>query len=176
MAVNPKDWKDAAGGEEQISYVLYDVNASTTTGSTTLTFFNNTEAGQSLDVTNMQIAGQLPASHRFLLKEIRANFDPESATNDIKDLTDRATIEIVVNNKRMFTAPLLEVMSPNAFLPQGATETISHQSAIGFALDRYLAVPGSTPFKVVVVTGDTAASASQDIYVVLLGDLVRPSA
>ena len=175
MGKAPKEWKPAGDKEEQIDFCLYHVEASGTTAEVDVVMFDKTESADGKDETNMSQAGVLPVSQRFLIKEIRLNIDPISAATDVPKLLDRGVFELLVNSKRMFIAPAIELLSPGAIIPAGVTQAVDHAVGMGYKLENYILIPGGVPFSVNFRTGATAASATQDIYVVFLGELVRPA-
>ena len=176
MAEIPKDWKVAAATEEEIDFILYDLVASGTTASAEKIFFNQNRSTSGLAVTNMEIAGQLPSTHRFLIKKLGLLIDVNAAAGDSADVLDSAITELYINNKLIFSAP-----SPIFALPIdiSTTRTAEVGGAAGqveFELDKYVTIQGGTPFKVSMTIGKTAASASTDLTYLLRGKLIRPSA
>lgn len=170
----PKEWKPAAGGEEELDFVLYDLVASGTTASAKLTFFNQNEASNGIAVTNMPMNGQLPSSQRFLIKAIELLIDVNAAAGDSADVLDAAIIDVKINNERKFSIPAIRCAVPvNASI----TRTAELGGALGFVpfeLDKAIAIPGGVPFAVEMTIGKTAASAGTDITMLLRGRLVRP--
>jgi len=175
MAEVPKEWKPAGAGEEELDWMFYDMESSTTNASTKLVFFDQTESADSLDETNMQTAGQLPQSQRFLVKEIHVLYDPNAAADDVGDVEDGATLELKINNKRVLVGPLAMFKTSQTYYPPGVTTEVHYPVGQPFKLDRYIVINGGVPFSVEVVTGNTTPSAAVDIYVVLRGRLVRPA-
>ena len=175
MAKIPKAWKEAGAGEEQIDWFLYHVEASGTTAELEITLFDKTESADGKDETNMSQAGVLPTTQRFLVKEIRINLDPISAATDVQKLLDRGVFELLINSKRMFIAPAIEILSPGAIIPAGVTQAVDHAVGMGHKLENYIMIPGGVNFSAIFRTGATVASATQDIYVSLIGELVRPA-
>lgn len=169
----PKEWKPAGAGEEELDYILYDLVPSGTTPSAKLTFFNNDEASNGIQVTNLPMSGQLPSTQRFLVKEIRVVIDPEAVVGDRLDVLDAAVIDLKVNNERKFSCFAVEALGNFAFLPSGVTSTVEGVQGKPFELDKGIIIDGGVPFSVEFTVGKTAASASTDIYVMLRGRLVR---
>ena len=173
MVRYPKGWEDADDNEEQITTTLYDTELSTTAANTSLTLFDNTEQGSGLDDTNMQIASQLPSTQRFLVKAISAHFNDVLAATDAENLLDRASFELRINNWRMFSAPLREIMSEKTVIPSGVTQDEQYFIGKTYPLENYIMIPGGTTFNATIETGETAAGVSTAITVVLHGELVR---
>lgn len=175
MGEIPKEWKPAGTGEEELDYVLYDLNASGTTASATLTFFDTTESASGKAVSNMEIGGQLPSTQRFLIKKIELLVDVNAAAGDSADVLDAAVLELYIQNKRMLSSPAL-VFAVN----QAAS--ITRTAELGGALsywdperDKYIVLNGGVPFRVEMLIGKTAVSATTDLTVMLKGRLVRPA-
>jgi hypothetical protein len=173
MAEIPKEWKPAAIGEEEIDYVLYDLNASGTTASATLTFFDTTEAASGKAVSNMETGGQLPSTQRFLVKRIELLVDVNAAAGDSADVLDSAVLEFYIANKRILGAPAALFSVPVATSQTRTAELGGAVNQVQFELDKYIALPGGTPFRVEMLIGKTAVSATTDLTVMLKGRLVR---
>lgn len=165
--------------EEVMDWVLYDLVVSGTTASAKKTFFNNTEAGQGIAVTNMETAGQLPSSQRMQIEGIEVILDVEAATGDVRDLLDAAVLDFYINNKRVMSAPLSQ------FPPAGRIQSLTRGSTDGdfseldgpaHKFQNPVGLLGGVPFKVDVTIGKTAASATSDITVMLRGQLIRSKA
>lgn len=110
-------------GTEYIRQSLYDFQAYPGVGQTQLTFFQ-VPIGQSSKTkfdTNMQLAGQLPAGQRFLLKCIKIAFFPGSAVDtfiavaaatpqqadDVYTFSKSGWLELFIGSKSYLTeAPL----------------------------------------------------------------------
>jgi hypothetical protein len=171
----PKEWKPAGAGEEEIDFTLYDLTASGTTPSATLTFFNHNRGTDGLAVTNMELAGQLPATQRFLIKKMQLLVDVEAAAGDSADVLDAAVAELYINNKLMYSIPA-------AVLATGVTPSQTTTATVGpavnmyeFEFDKAIVLNGGVPFKVSMLIGKTAVSASTDLTYMLRGRLVRPA-
>jgi len=173
MAKIPADWKDAAAGEEQLSYVLYDGQLSTTTANTLLNMFKQTAAANGLKLTNMTKANELPSNQRFLLKKIACVFNDTMAALDVQKLIDDAFFELRINQKLVLGAPLRLLGPITSLVVPGVTDAIWDYMGPAFELENYLTIPGGTNFAFDLTTGDTAASASSRITIELIGDLVR---
>lgn len=171
----PSAWKNAGSGEEQIDWVLYSVEASGTTAEAEIVMFDKTEAADGKDETNMTKAGELPSTQRFLIKKISFNLDPISTGTDVQKILDRGVFELTINSKRMFIAPLLDLLGHGAIIPAGVTQAVDHQVGMPYELENYIMIPGGVNFSAIVRVGATAPSASQDMYVSFYGELVRPS-
>ena len=171
----PKEWKTAGGGEEELDYIFYDLTASGTTASATLTFFDTSESASGKAVCNMEIAGQLPSTQRFLIKKIEVLIDVNAAAGDSADVLDAAILEMYVQNKRLWGAPAIYHAPP---VHTSITRTAELGGAVrieSFEFDKYVALNGGVPFRVEMLIGKTAVSASTDITILLRGRLVRPA-
>jgi len=175
MVTIPKTWKDAGADEEQLSWVLFDVQSSTTTANTVLNFLSRSEGAQNKRTTNMPIAGQLPSTQRFLLKKIRLMTDSEfNTTTDVNDVMDGGSIEVTLNNKRMIHAPLRAALGLYTKIGSTTADADTLPQGEGIDLDPYLVIPGGSNVNVEVITGDTAPTAANQLTVMLIGELVRP--
>ena len=58
-------------GMEVIGWSLWDTQLYTSTATLAITFFTTAPAGRSLDLSNMEIAGQLAAPQQFLIRALR---------------------------------------------------------------------------------------------------------
>jgi hypothetical protein len=171
----PKEWKSAGSGEEEIDYILFDLVASAHSGSETLTFFNHNRSTSTLAVTNLELAGQLPATQRFLIKSIQLLVDVNAAAGDSADELDAAAAELFINNKSMFCAPAAIFSVPVSISTNRTAEVGGAVNMTGFELDKGLVLQGGVPFKLVMLNGKTASSANTDHTFMLRGRLVRPS-
>ena len=169
----PNGWEDASQGEEQLDYVLYDTELSTTNANTALALFGSDIQTDGLDETNMEIRGQLPSSQRFLIKKIAVHMNDVAASADVENILDRASFELRVNQRRYLTCPLREVMSEKTVVPAGATQDEQYFVGQTFELENYIMLAGGTPFVVNLETGETAPGVSTAITVCLIGELVR---
>ena len=175
MARTPGEWKDAAAGEEQLTQPLYDTTLSGTAADADILFFNKSESADNREVTNFQQIGVLPTSHRFLLKGFVAFFNDVSAAGDEINVCDRGIFELLLNNKRVFLAPLRMLIGKQTTLPSGVTLDESFVVGEGFMLESYIIIKGGVPISGILNTGKTAASVSTALTIALLGELVRPS-
>jgi len=171
----PKEWKPAGTGEEELDYVLYDVVASGTSASVTKTFFNHNEAEDGLAVTNMPIPGQLPSTQRFLVKSIQLLIDVNAAAGDSADVLDGAVTEFKINNRRVYCCPSALLAVPVATSQTRTAELGGAVNNVEPKLDKAIVIPGGVPFKIEMLLGKTAPSASTDLTYILKGRLVRPA-
>ena len=159
-----------------LDWVFYDLVASGTNASAKLTFFSHDEPSDGLQVTNMPIAGQIPANQKFELHSIEVILDPEAATGDVRDLLDAAVLEFYINEKRMLSAPLIMFCANSHLIPNSTESTVDKPSLAGtpYKLEKPITINGGDSIKVEVTIGKTAPSASTDITVCLKGILTRP--
>ena len=174
MAKIPASWKGPQANEELLDYILYDGQLSTTNASTALVLFDNTEAGVGIDQSNMPIASSLPSKWQFLIKAFSAHFNDVLASADAENLLDRASFVFLMNSRRMFAAPLREIMSEKTVIPAGVTQDEQYFMGGTYMLDNYIHLKGGDQFSVEIETGETAAGASTEITVCLHGELIRP--
>lgn len=174
MARVPASWKPASAGFEQIDYIFYDGQLSTTNANTALVLFDNTQAGVGKDQSNMPIANSIPSNWQFLLKAIAVHFNDVLAGVDAENLLDRAYFELLINNRSMLLVPLREVMSEKTVIPAGVTQDEQYFMGKTFMLENYIHIKGGDNFSVEIEVGETAASASTELTVCLIGELIRP--
>jgi hypothetical protein len=123
----------------------------------------------------MEMAGQFPSSSRFLVKGIELLIDVEAAAGDAADVLDAAVLELYVANKLMFSAPAA-YFATTVTPAQTTTATIGPAVNMAkFELDRGIVINGGTAFRVEMLIGKTAVSASTDLTVILRGHLIRPA-
>ena len=176
MITIPKNWKPAGAGEEEIPYILFDVQSSTTTANTVLNFFSRAEAAQNKRTTNMPLASQLPPSQRFLITKIELAGDSEFSTaTDQSDVFDGGSLELTIAKKRYLHADLRAFLGTGMRLPPGVTNVDESFAGPGYVPDQGITIPGGVEFNVEVITGDTAPTAAQQLTVRLHGILVRPA-
>ena len=175
MARTPTDWKDAGAGEEQLTQPLYDTTLSGTAADADILFFNKSESADNREVTNLQQAGQIPPSQRFLIKRIVAFFNDVSAAADELNVCDRGIFELLINNKRVLIIPLRLIIGEAISLPSGVTQDESFVAGKTFELESYIYLKGGVPLSGVLNTGKTAAGVTTALTIALLGELVRPS-
>ena len=174
MGKVPASWKGAQTGEELIDYVLYDWQLSTTNASTALVLFDNTEAGVGIDQSNMPIASSLPSKWQFLIEKFAVHFNDVLASADAENILDRASFVLLINNRRMFAAPLREVMSEKTVIPAGVTQDEQYFMGKTYELMNYIHLKGGDQFSVEIETGETAPGVSTELTVCLIGELIRP--
>jgi len=173
MVEIPKEWKPAGAGEEEIDYCLYDLVASGTTASVDVTFFNHTRSGDGVAVTNTELAGQLPATQRFLIKNMELLVDVNAAAGDSADVLDAAVLELYINNKLYYSAPGIIFSQTTHRSTTGTAELGGSVNNVRFEFDKAIALIGGVPFKAVMRIGKSAVSASTDLTVMLRGRLIR---
>ena len=174
MARIPTDWKDAGSGEEQLTQPLFDTTLSGTAADADILFFDKSEAANNREVTNLQQAGQIPPSQRFLIKKVVAFFNDVSAAGDEINICDRGVFELLINNKRTLIAPLRILIGEMTTLPAGVTLDESFVVGKGLELDSYIHLKGGVPLSAIINVGKTAAGVSTAITIALMGELVRP--
>jgi len=175
MVELPKEWKAASTNEEELDYAVYDLVATGTTASVTLTFFTHNKATNGLAISNMEQSGQFPSGSRFLVKEIQLLTDIEAAVGDSADVLDAAVLELYVANKLMYSAPA-PIFCTNLSPAFNTTATLGPAvNMVKFDLDRGIVINGGTAFRVEMLIGKTAVSAATDLTVILRGHLIRPT-
>jgi hypothetical protein len=123
----------------------------------------------------MNVSGQLPAKHRFLVKKIQLLVDVEAAAGDSADELDAAAAELYVNNKVVYSAPAAIFSMPVSISTNRTAEVGGAVNMTDAGLDKYIVIEGGVPFKISMLNGKTAASANTDHTFMLFGRLVRPS-
>jgi hypothetical protein len=179
----PKEFRLAqnfapAQGEEMIDWTLYDVVA-TGTSNKEHTFFANTEAGSGKEVTNLTTANQLVSTQRFQVNQIQVLIPEDIAQADVLKLSEKAEIELNINNKRMYIAPLALAAGSKHWkaypLASGNTTTDTMNQLDGE--DEYfynpIVIPGGTNFDV-KIKANAALGTDTNITCVLKGLLIRP--
>ena len=174
MAKMPGSWKPAGTGFEQIDYILYDGQLTTTSANTALVLFDNTQAGVGKDQSNMPIANSIPSSWNFLLKKIAVHFNDVLASTDAETILDRAYFELLINSRSMFLCPLREVMSEKTIIPSGVTQDEQYFMGKTYEFENYIHIKGGENFSVEIEVGETAVSATTELTVCLIGELIRP--
>lgn len=162
--------------EEMTDWIYYDLVASGTTASAKKTFFTHKEGTDGLAVTNLPTEGQLPSTERMSVESIQLVIDPEAADGDMKDLLDAAVLEFYIAGKRKYSAPAKLFCANSWFAPGTAATTVDKPGLAGTPLkfDIPFGLNGGTSFKVEVTIGKTAASATTDITVCLVGKIIKP--
>ena len=174
MARTPASWKPRGTGFEVIDYILYDGQLTTTSANTALVLFDNTQAGVGKDQSNMPLASALPSNWQFLLKQIAVHFNDVLASADAENILDRRYFELFLNNRSMFLVPLREVMSEKTVIPAGVTQDEQYFMGKTYQFENYIHIKGGDNFSVEIEVGETAASASTELTVCLIGELERP--
>ena len=190
------------GQKEAIGWMLWDTVTYASGSTLTATFFTSLRSNKSL--SNMELAGQLPAPQAFLVRAIRffpkvlplattraaSGSDQTGAASDIQKLINTGVAELVVGAKSYGLIPLwLLPAGGGAF---GAYTADGDEPSTGILVDYAtngvpdprnvftLAVPifigPQINFRVVVTwpTAVTLAGGDTAICVGLDGDLIRP--
>lgn len=176
MVKPDKKWKDASGDEDQLHYIFFDVQGATASANLVLNYFSRAESAQNKRTTNMPLAGQLPPNQRFMLKKIYIMMDAEFNTaTDESDVLDGGSLDLTINKRRMLHGPLRSFVGPIRRDGSHVTDVDATFTGREVMLDPYLTIPGGTEFNVEIITGDTAPTATNQLTVVMEGELVRPS-
>lgn len=171
----PKDWKGAGSGEEEIDWLLYDTEGGYDSANATLVYFDQAESSVGLDETNMPVAGQLPSSQRFLIKEIHFFINDVVASADAHNIMDRSYLELKINNKRMLAGPLRMFVGGGTVVNAAVTQDEDQITGEGFKLDKGIVINGGDNFVVETDSGETSMGTDAECAVVLRGRLVRPA-
>jgi hypothetical protein len=108
------------GQKEVIQWTWYDTQTYVSGTSTTLTFFQNGPGGRTLDLTNMEVAGQFAAPKAFFLRAIRfyikqrprsiaraAAASPNTgATDNVAQLDNTGVYSVTIGSKNYGQFPL----------------------------------------------------------------------
>jgi len=137
----------------KIDWIWYHTqNVGTAAGD--YTYFDTDQATSGIAVTNMKMAGQLPAAEKFTIKEINVLIDPAAADADVAILKQDCVLELVIGETTIITAPLYNFIREHANLR--------------LTLENPISLAGGVGFKVVLHLG-TAVSAATSVTVQLVG-------
>ncbi len=189
-----------SSGMDVIYQPIYDYQTYSSAGQTSLNFFQNPvgQLGKTLDDTNMESAGQLPAPQKFLVDAIMIDFFPGNSVNmgnvngtpdnwqDTYDVMHSGHLDFIVGSKSRLKQAPIGAFPPN-YRAAGATSvtgstaaanTISGVDYAGFAGQMFSIIPVTIPanqnFKV-TLSWATALPINADarIGVKLMGNLYR---
>lgn len=167
-------------------WVLYSSNAvNSSTAKTAVELFQEAEstADDKANETNMPLAGMLPANQSFKINRIEVYWDEaaleEATVSDTFDFSHMATLEVKVNDQRVFMCPLKHLLG-QGFLSHAHTTaneaTIGVGATVPHEFKHPIEIKGGDAFKVIVTSGVTATTATAvDIQVALIGELTTPS-
>lgn len=156
-------------------YIYYDTNDVGTAASTDIEFFNGSESADTLALTNLAAANQLPENEDFIIEEIHVLFTTDMVLNDAAELLEEGMVELLINNNREIILPALlcgsDFRTTNAVEDHQDTTSDAIGAAAGgaFKLRNPIRIPGGVPFKARFRTGTTAAGSGQDVIIALRG-------
>lgn len=167
-----------------LSYVLYDTAVFGTTALFENTLFQVAQGGDSTHTesfTNSRGAGQLPANESFKIKRILATIDVNGVVADSQNTFIGSFVDIIVNNRSLFKAPLTLVAARNGFGGMYTQAAAANESLIGlmgegYTLEIPIMIDKGSAFKVRVVQGVALSAASQNVKLSLDGILNTPAA
>ena len=158
----------------KVDWIWYHRQSVSSSGTTT--FFSTDQATSGKNVTNMKMAGQLPAAEKFTIKSIQVFFDPADDVDDIETLLGNTVLELVIGEETKIQAPLHHFV-PNgnitgyaALYGQASATEVSAGGLGGtvYTFENPITLPGGVGFKVDLHVG-TAPSAAVDVTVSLVG-------
>jgi len=117
----------------KIDWVWYHTQDISAAG--TKTFFNTDQATAGRNVTNMKMAGQLPASEKFTINRIDVYLDPAATAADVQALAQDAILELVIGETTVIQAPLYLFKSDYNNLYYYFKVPISLPGGVGFKVD-----------------------------------------
>lgn len=169
----PSDWLAAGSDETEDHYPLFDSNLSTTAANTTLTYFGTAMTAATEKERNNEFSGSLPQSQRFLLQNIKVLYNDLVTSDDENSIAEGGYVKVTIQDRKRLHLPLHMIGAGGSVVPAGVTQDEDHIFMPPFDLKKNIVIPGGVPFKVEVVTGDTAPTTSTRVTVVLDGVLVR---
>jgi len=132
--------------------IYYDVVA-TGTSNTTHSFFTHTEKSDGKTVTNLTEANKLDRD--FVLRRIVLMPAADIAAADAIKLTEKAVIEIKINNQRVAIIPAFEALASAGmeFYPDAGSSGTSTYTKLADVLGGYefsepITIPANTKFEV----------------------------
>lgn len=156
-------------------YIYYDTNDLGTTNNVDIEFFNGTESADGVQVTNMELANELPKNETFTINEVHTLFLTDMVTNDAAEVLEEGLIEFLVNNNRIWIIPALlcgsEFKYANAIedLADSAVDAIGTPSGGQLRFNMPFVLRGGVPFKFRFRTGTTAAGSGDGAIIAIRG-------
>jgi len=120
----------------------------------TVTYFDTDQASAGKTVTNMKMAGQLPAAEKFTINRIDVHIDAAASSSDIAALQQDTVLELVIGETTIIQAPLYLFKS--------------NYNNLYYEFKNPIVLPGGVGFKVDLHVG-TAPSAATSVTVSLVG-------
>ena len=125
----------------KIDWVWYHRQDISSAGTTT--YFNTDEATAGKTVTNMKMAGQLPAAEKFTINRIDIHLDAAASDADIAALQQDSVVELVIGETTVIQAPLYLFRSNYNNLYYEFKNPISLPGGVGFKVDIHVAAAPS---------------------------------
>lgn len=129
-----------------------------------------------LGLTNMRGAGALPQNEQFTIEEIHLVPDHLLDQAESTNWMLLGYMEIVLNNKTVFQAPLAMLVSHAGFVGEFHEDTNTDlamigRAGMGYKLTIPIVVPGGTSFKVIIYQGTVVTADNTYVKCVLRGKL-----
>jgi len=185
-----RDLSVIAGGLEVLDWVLYDTLSIATGAVTQLRFFQQAtgQAGITLEKTNMELPGQLPAGYKFVIQKLVAT--PRiglaltgALVKDMVAVTHRGYAQLMIGTRPYLQCPLINLIGGafQGFFGTAVGGTLLEQgyvaprTIVNGELEYSPAIPANFTFSV-QVGYDTAptVSATTDLCIQAVGKLIRP--
>ncbi len=181
-----RDLSVVGNGLEILDWVLYDTLRPATGGTvTSFRFFQQAvgNGGISLETTNMEIPGQLPAGYKFVCQKITAKV--REATTlvsadviDMHALLERGRAELFIGTRPYFQIPMDVLSGGGLHGWDGAAATVAYaapRTVINGELAYSPVIPANYSFSV-LVNYDAAPTLAKttDLQIRLVGKLIRP--
>lgn len=181
-----RDLSVVGGGVEVIDWVLYDTLTIATGGTqTSFRFFQQSigQSGLSLESTDMEIPGQLPAGYKFVCQKLIATPRQGLALTvaSLKDLfavTHRGSAQLFIGTRPYLQVPMVDLVGGvlQGFAAGGVEVAYANpRTVISGEMEYAPVIPANYSFSV-LVQYDTAPVLAANISVQLqaVGKLIRP--
>jgi len=174
---------------EVIDWVLYDTLTLSTGGTqVAFRFFQQAvgQAGISLDKTNMEIPGQLPAGYKFVCQKIVAlpRILPTLTAASVKDMASvshKGHAQFFIGTRPYMQAPLVNLVGGafvgfvGAFDAATSLAYAAPRTVINGELENGITIPANFSFSIAVdYDAAPTLAANTDLTIQLVGKLIRP--
>lgn len=162
-------------------YIFYDTASFSTSANTLHTLFQSAQGSGSTRTkqqTNWIGAGSLPSENSFTIQKIGVTYNDIYVEDDIQKLVDQTYLELFINNRTRFLAPLRTLIQANAYSGVIAQATAANEASFGLVGNGFMFNPvkelgPGISFKV-EVWQEAALSAASNIAVLLEGIWTKP--
>jgi len=170
---------------EVLDWVLYDTQTIATGGTqTSFRFFQQAigQGGLSLDSTNMEIPGQLPAGYKFVCQKIVAT--PKQGltltANSVKDIfavSHRGNAQLFIGTRPYTQTPMVNLIG-GGFMGFAAIQDLAYatpRTVVNGELEYGISIPPNYSFSV-LLNYDLAPTLVADVKLTMqmVGKLIRP--